>query len=202
MDSKKKNPWKNAFFTLLAITFVIPIGGYLALLYLNTTVQKENPGMPAIETPNEEYVQTDLSLTKEAFQKMMQTYLGDELTNGYVEVSDDIKISGTHEMLGIDVAYSLTTKPYVTEVGDLQLKITSINVSHIELPKKLILSLLSMQVELPDFVAVDADNKLVELKLTELTLPKDIKIKAKTCQLQDDQIVFTLFFQPEKTKNN
>ncbi|MGY3724341.1 Uncharacterized protein YpmS [Granulicatella balaenopterae] len=202
MNTKKKNPWKVAFFTLTATIFVIPIGFYAGLAYLNAShSQKEDQSTTNIKAPSEEYIQTDLSLTKEAFQKMMQTYLGDKLANGKVEVSDDIKISGTQKILGIDVAYALTTQPYVTEAGDLQLKITSINLSHIELPKTIVLSLLSTQVELPDFVEVDANNKLVELKLSELTLPKDIKILAKTCQLQDDKIVFTIFFKPELLKN-
>lgn len=99
-------------------------------------------------------------------------------------------MTGNTTVLGFSVPFTLATVPYVTETGDVQLKIESIQVSGIAVPIGTVLSSFTQQHSLPQWLTVDQSNQLFTIRVNELR--SDTLIKTKKIDLKSNEFVFSV----------
>jgi len=104
----------------------------------------------------------------------------------------DIKPNKAEELaklLGVTVPYKMTTVPYVTEEGAIQLKIQSVQLGGFSLPVFLALGRLQ-QMEFPEWFQLNTEKQYFLLNLSGIH--EGSTIKAKKINLKTNEFVFSI----------
>ena len=100
-----------------------------------------------------------------------------------------IQITGDATALGVTVPYKMTTVPYVTEEGAIQLKIQSVQLGGFSLPVFLALGRLQ-QMEFPEWFQLNTEKQYFLLNLSGLH--EGNTIKAKKINLKTNEFIFSI----------
>jgi|SRR5690625_2771930 len=204
--TKRKNQssinwWKWAFIGLVLILFLLSF----QIMRSIRPVTINEPNMTAIEYTEEDMVFT-AAATKEDTEQFINTYLtttlGESFEGYSVVIDDQLEINGDLEVFSFIVPFTLTFDPYVLETGNVQLRANSVELGALSLPVGAVLSILSNQLEVPYFVAIDSEQEVVVINLNEYNQQNDIAIQMVRIDLPEDDIQMNLSIDEEMIIEN
>lgn len=194
--TKRRNPWKLAFWILLAI--IVCAGGFLA-------IKAFSPG-PSVN--NEQVIARNesfgVTFNKKQINGFAKYYLNNQQKNDDVKyqfvLKDHAVVSGTLKFLNRPVQFSLICDPYVKDNGDVQLKAKEMAIGQLALPLNFVLGYINHNFNLPKWVSVNQKQKTIELKLNEFKLQNGMQFTAKKIDLKQDKIEFNVFLPLNASK--
>lgn len=188
----KLNVWKWAFLFLLSI--VLGVGIWLST-QLTPFIQGE-PNLSLNELVKEEMT-FQLQAHKKDLNQLVTKYIDDELSNKQVKfnfiLDKEAQLSGTFQLFGHDVGFSLFLDPFVMENGNLQFKATRISVGALNLPISFAMNLIKSQLEVPDWVAINTEKEMIVFNLNEFYLENGMHFSADKIDLENDDIRLNVF---------
>ena len=185
---RKWRYWKIALLGLMAM---------LVLLFISTFI----PSRPKeqVSTTNTKIVEQgenwmEVTLSKTEIQSLLDSVSKKNQEENptfpnFVMNDSVIQINGDANALGISVPYKMTTVPYVTEDGEIQLKIQSVQLAGLSLPLFLAVGRLQ-QMEFPEWFQLNAEQQYFLLKLSGLY--EGNTIKAKKFNLKTNEFIFSV----------
>ncbi|WP_243290793.1 YpmS family protein [Bacillus sp. FJAT-47783] len=188
--------WKIRFFTLLTINIAIIL---LLVLLVFSPVKKDVPDK--VEVNEEEYATIHVQTNKETVTKLVNQYLIKEANNqplSYeISIEENVKLYGTLPAFGRDLQLTISFIPRVTNEGDVVLTVHEMSVGKLALPISYVLKYIERHYELPKEVTIDAKKAQVFVKLTDISLQNDYKVKAGNINLEKDTISAELYIPYE-----
>lgn len=190
-NKPKVNGWKWSFITLvlLIIGFIV----YLGFL-LQPVLTNQSETEPIVTEVDQ--VSLTTSLTKEDTELIINEYLskamGNEFESYSIVLSDALEIHGEMNILSFDVPFTLYFSPYALENGNIQLRGETVELANFSLPVSGVMSLLSQQLALPEFIAIDSNAQMIEIDLTELMQDYSFDLTVDQIDLEQDIIQFNL----------
>ena len=172
---KKRNYWKIAFLALIAINLFVLISSLIP------SRTKHQVSTPQIVEQGENWM--EVTLSKNEIQNIL------EIVPNFVMNDSVIQITGDANALGVTVPYKMTTVPYVTEEGTIQLKIQSVQLGGFSLPVFLALGRLQ-QMEFPEWFQLNTEKQYFLLNLSGIH--EGSTIKAKKINLKTNEFVFSI----------
>lgn len=186
----KRTKWKTWFFILLAGNIVV-IG--LILLFMMRPV-KDKPLPPSLSENPE--IQFEVKTTRNDLTQFINQYLERKgLTKTYhyeVYLTNDVELYGKLPFFNRQLDLKLTFKPFTTKNGDLILKQESISIGTIQLPVAYVMNLIDHRYKTPKWVDIQPKDQSIYVALHEIKWQSDIQVKAKSFDLQHNQISFLL----------
>lgn len=188
-SSKKSsnNYWKWAFLILVGLLI-----GLLVWLFVQlqpVTIEEENTA--PIETAEDDLI-FEVSTTKEDVTRLTNEYLTQELDGQFegfnFNLEDSAELSGEIEVFGFPIQFSLFMTPYVLENGNLQLRGESLNIGSLNLPISFAMAQISRQVDFPDWIAIDSENRFIIVNLNEFSLENGTQFSVDRINLQENDI--------------
>ena len=183
---KKRNYWKIAFLALIAINLFVMISSLIP------SRTKHEVSTTQILEQGENWMEVTLSKTE--IQNILEIVTKkNQIENpsfpNFVMNDSVIQITGDAKALGVTVPYKMTTVPYVTEEGAIQLKIQSVQLGGFSLPVFLALGRLQ-QMEFPEWFQLNTANQYFLLNLSGLH--EGNTIKAKKINLKTNEFIFSI----------
>ena len=183
---KKRNYWKIAFLALIAINLFVMISSLIP------SRTKHQVSTTQIVEQGENWMEVTLSKTE--IQNILEIVTKkNQIENpsfpNFVMNDSVIQITGDAKALGVTVPYKMTTVPYVTEEGAIQLKIQSVQLRGFSLPVFLALGRLQ-QMEFPEWFQLNTENQYFLLNLSGLH--EGNTIKAKKINLKTNEFIFSI----------
>ena len=183
---KKRNYWKIAFLALIAINLFVIISSLIP------SRTKHQVSTTQIVEQGENWMEVTLSKTE--IQNILEIVTKkNQIENpsfpNFVMNDSVIQITGDAKALGVTVPYKMTTVPYVTEEGAIQLKIQSVQLGGFSLPVFLALGRLQ-QMEFPEWFQLNTANQYFLLNLSGLH--EGNTIKAKKINLKTNEFIFSI----------
>lgn len=195
------NWWKWAFIGLIVLLFLL----FFQLMRSIQPVTINEPNMETINSNEEEMVFT-AAASKEDTEQFLNTYLASTLGESYegysIVIDDQLEINGNLEVFSFTVPFTLSFDPFVLENGNVQLRADSVKLGSLSLPVGAVLSLLSNQLEVPYFVAIDSEQEVVVINLNEFNQHNDIAIQMVRIDLPEDDIQMNLSVDEEMIIEN
>lgn len=195
------NWWKWAFIGLIVLLFLL----FFQLMRSIQPVTINEPNMETINSNKEEMVFT-AAASKEDTEQFLNTYLASTLGESYegysIVIDDQLEINGNLEVFSFTVPFTLSFDPFVLENGNVQLRADSVELGSLSLPVGAVLSLLSNQLEVPYFVAIDSEQEVVVINLNEFNQHNDIAIQMVRIDLPEDDIQMNLSVDEEMIIEN
>lgn len=194
-DIRKKivrfNEWKIAFLVLLGVI----IGTLLFVGFRITENREPVINDTATIAKNGDTLAT-FTTNKAKINKIINTFLADYQTkklNYQFYLDDQVVLEGRYQFLGIEVPLFIYFEPYKLENGNIQLKVKSVSAGTLSLPTSAVLSFVSKEYAVPQFVKIDAKQNYIELRLNQLNLGKNLYIKTKRIDTMNDEFSFDLY---------
>ena len=183
---KKWNYWKIAFLALIAINLFVMIASLIP------SRTKNQVSTTSIVEQGENWM--EVTLSKNEIQNILEIVTKkNQVENpnfpNFVMNDSVIQITGDATALGVTVSYRMTTVPYVTEEGAIQLKIQSVQLGGFSLPVFLALGRLQ-QMEFPEWFQLNTDKQYFLLNLSGLH--ERNTIKAKKINLKTNEFIFSI----------
>ena len=183
---KKRNYWKIAFLALIAINLFVMISSLIP------SRTKHQVSTTQIVEQGENWMEVTLSKTE--IQNILEIVTKkNQIENpsfpNFMMNDSVIQITGDAKALGVTVPYKMTTVPYVTEEGAIQLKIQSVQLGGFSLPVFLALGRLQ-QMEFPEWFQLNTAEQYFLLNLSGLH--EGNTIKAKKINLKTNEFIFSI----------
>ena len=197
-NDKKVNKWKWAFLLLLFIILL----GFFAFLKLLEPRSIEKSKEPVSSTAGE--IEITSSLSKEDAEFVMNSYLDtqteDENISYQIEIDEVIDLTSTIKIQSLELPIEMTFEPFATEEGNLQLHARSMEVVSLSIPLGLVLTVLTNQIDLPEYVQVDSKEKIIFVDFNGLRNYYPYGIQLERVDLKTDDIQLKLFVNKDTLK--
>lgn len=187
--SKAPNRWKRAFFSLLfllaaaaAILYVTFLGLFTGGGPSKTIVHPVSEGA-AIFT-----VQAQKNNLQDMINEQIKKYPDSRLSYT-ARIDQDLTLSGKLKLLGTGIPFSISFDPYVSK-GDIILKETGVTLGKVSLPEEQVLNFLNSSTRFPKWVIIQPAKRQITINLTQMPLEDQFYLKAKTINLNQDDISF------------
>ena len=183
---KMRNNWKIAFIVLITINLFVIVSTLIP------SRSKHQVSTTSIVEQGENWM--EVTLSKNEIQNILEIVSKkNQVENpnfpNFVMNDSVIQITGDANALGITVPYKMTTVPYVTEEGDIQLKIQSVQLAGLSLPLFLAMGRLQ-QMEFPEWFQLNTEKQYFLLNLSGLH--EGNTIKAKKINLKTNEFIFSI----------
>lgn len=191
-QKKSFNIWKYICLTIFALI----VGLYI---YVAFFVSADSTSInQASREQAGEVAHIKVEATRENAEHFIDQYLAqmnqDENFHYDINLQEDgLYVAGNVSYLGMTYPFEMQTTPEVLDNGNIQLNIESITVSNFELPRELILTILSTRDTFLDFIAINAEANYIGVNLTELTLDNGISFGAEVIDLPADQLELSVY---------
>ncbi|RAN51882.1 YpmS family protein [Dolosigranulum pigrum] len=191
-QKKSFNIWKYICLTIFALI----VGLYI---YVAFFVSADSTSInQASREQAGEVAHIKVEATRENAEYFIDQYLAqmnqDENFHYDINLQEDgLYVAGNVSYLGMTYPFEMQTTPAVLDNGNIQLNIESITVSNFELPRELILTILSTCDTFPEFIAINAEANYIGVNLTELTLDNGISFGAEVIDLPADQLELSVY---------
>ncbi|WP_347301364.1 YpmS family protein [Dolosigranulum savutiense] len=191
-QKKSFNIWKYICLTFFALI----VGLYI---YVAFFVSADSTSISqASREQAGEVAHIKMEATRENAEHFIDQYLAqmnqDENFHYDINLQEDgLYVAGNVSYLGMTYPFEMQTTPEVLDNGNIQLNIESITVSNFELPRELILTILSTRDTFPDFIAINAEANYIGVNLTELTLDNGVSFGAEVIDLPADQLELSVY---------
>lgn len=200
MDKKDKQThsgWKWAFIVLLAMNIIVVF--YVGSLLNAPPPVKDEIAVPKV--PNsEETMDALITLGNADLEDLLRYALSENTAAGVVPnitISEDVMVAGELEVLGFPVIYQMTAEPFASESGDLQLKVSKVELGRLSLPIKQVLQLLSSQMDQNLPLELDFDNALITVRLSEVETETVKRIKLEKIEKELAEYTFNITIAKE-----
>ncbi|WP_283678758.1 YpmS family protein [Lentilactobacillus sp. Marseille-Q4993] len=184
MHSKSKNPYKIAFWSLIAVILlgIVFVFGYVLTAGGGSIKESAVPTTKKLAT---------VSMKKEQINSLSSFYLKKfQSKNGKVQyrfvVKDQGIVYGTFDVLGSKVDYGLSFKPTVMKDGNVKLKATTLSIANFKVPASVVLSFVKHNYNLPKWVSLDPLKKNVYLDIRNINGKNGVNFKADKISLKGD----------------
>lgn len=191
---RKTNKWKWAFLTLVSLMLLVFFFFIRALMPISTEEieQSESP-----TTIKEEEIEIASSLTKEDAEFIMNSYLKaqmkEEGSSYQIKIDEDLVLSASLKMMALELPLTLTFDPYATEDGNLQLRAKSLELASLSLPVTAVLSVLDNQMDLPSYIDLDSEEKMILVDFSDLRHYYPYGVELEKVDLKNNDIRLKLF---------
>ncbi|WP_273852522.1 YpmS family protein [Guptibacillus spartinae] len=193
-----KNRWKAAFLILLAAVILIFAGvvGFYQYYFPESEIAKlsndKNTKEPFETTFSIQMKKDELN---EIINQELEKYSEKQKNIGYsVNLDELATFQGYVTIFDRKVDFFLKFEPQVQPNGDLLLKEKSFQIGLLELPSDKVLSFIKKQASLPPEITIDSDEGTIYMAVSELELKNDMKLKAKSFDLPNDEIIFDAYY--------
>jgi uncharacterized protein YpmS len=169
------NAWKVAFFVLVGL--IVLAGGWL-IWKISAPTADGNTKESAVSQPAEG-ITLYVSLDNKEISSIVNEYLSNSKDySGYtLEITDRVALQGKTGILGLSVPFALVGDPFVTTEGNLQLKVDSISLGGLPLPKKESLRILAGAIAFPDAFSIQPEEGTVVILLNKIPLPREMSVR-------------------------
>ena len=144
--------------------------------------------------------QNDLEIQFEVGQEDVETisnvFLEQEVENSAISyhliLEDNPELIGESSYLGIPFDFSVEVTPEALDNGNVRLDIDSISLSGIQLPEQLVLTILSNQMDLPEFVVFNPEDSYIGVNLNEFYLENGGQLTVDVFDLDNNNVRATI----------
>lgn len=186
------NIWKY-----ICLTIFLLIGGVFVYFAFFIPSESGYINQKPLEQ-SEEKTLFKVEATREHANRMIDLYLADKNKADNVHYDIDLRedglyVSGDITYFGMTYPFEMKTTPNVLDNGNVRLDIESITVSNFELPRELILTILSTRDTFPEFIVFNAEENYIGVNLNELKLDNGVSFGAEVINLAADQIQLVVY---------
>lgn len=191
-QKNRLNYWKWAFLFLMSIVLGI-------VIWLTTQLTPFIQGEPnlSLNESTKEEMTFQIQAHKKDLNQLVTNYIDEELSTSQVDfnfiLDEQAQLSGTFQLFGRDVGFSLFLDPFVMENGNLQFKATRISVGALDLPISFAMNLIKSQLNVPDWVAINTKKEIIVFNLNEFYLKSGMHFNADKINLEEDDIRLNVF---------
>ncbi|MEH7332265.1 YpmS family protein [Neobacillus drentensis] len=186
-----KNKWKIGFLLLLGINLLCVI--IVLSLIMIPPDDKENG---KLKGPNGDYVSFEVNSNKNDLNRLINHYLQEEAADSKIDyrvvLGDEVELYGILPFFSEEINLKLTFEPKALKNGDLVLKQKTMSIGRLNLPISYVLNFIRENYKLPMGVDIRPNEKKVYVKMQNLKLKSDLKIKVRKFNLKKDDIAFTI----------
>ncbi len=188
---KKLTTWQRRFIILALINGVILVT-FVVFLLVTPPVSDSLPDPTYQEELGAKFT---VETTKRDLNDLINTYINQVLktnqANFDVIVDEDIKLNGELFAFGVPIPLQVAMDPVVMDNGDLVLKMNSLSLGLLDLPRGRILHYINRQVETPDWLYFDSENEQIYLAVTSIEVDSNLRFRVDALDLSTDSIIFT-----------
>jgi uncharacterized protein YpmS len=190
------NRWKFGFFLLAGL--VAAAVAYVIFLIGNPGDSEPLPNMKVADSSD--HVLT-VRATKEDFEGIANTYIrkavkGEPLPVT-MEVGDDVILFSEMTVFSFTLPVIMHFDPQVRDDGNLILKQSSMEIGQLNIPPATVLNILRDSVMLPPWMIVRPREEELFIDLSQIPLSGDLKVRVKTFNLADDEIILEITIPKE-----
>ncbi|MCP3738882.1 YpmS family protein [Rossellomorea sp. BNER] len=191
-----RNKWKVGFWVLfsLVITGII----LLSTLILMPIPDKEATLMDHQNLSGEPAF--NIKANKEDLNRVISHYIETEFQGPIdysVQLKDDVEVSGTIPFFTSKLDFFMTFEPKAMKNGGLLLKNKTISLGQLDLPVSRVLKIIDESYNFPEWVNIQPKEEMIYISLQKMELKSNMKMKAKSFNLEDDNIEFLLLVPVE-----
>lgn len=184
--------WKIAFITLLSFNLI-----FLLFVVVSPFLPAERPKMEANDLVKEDTIPFTVSSSKKDLNQLINYYLvkearADEL-NYRVELDDEVNLFGKVRAFNKDIDLTLTFDPQVKKDGNMLLKVKRLSIGRLPIPVPYVMSYIKKEYPLPEYVYINPKNESIDVQITELKFENNLRAKAESFDLKNDNIKFRLY---------
>ncbi|MGX1193378.1 YpmS family protein [Metabacillus sp. SLBN-84] len=184
--------WKLAFIVLLTLNLV-----FLLFLAVSPFLPAEQPKTETADFNAGDTIPLTVSSSKNDLNRLINYYLVKEAKaeelNYKVLLENKVNLYGSVKAFGKDVDLTLSFEPQVNENGNMLLKVERLSIGRLPIPVPYVMSYIKKTYPLPEYVYIDPKQESVTVQITELKLKNNLKAKAESFNLKNDDIRFKLF---------
>lgn len=185
------NGWKWAFISLVSL---ILIGLFFLIRALQPVVLENEATQRPIDSKNEVSL-VSIITTEDAetiMNQSIQAMVVDERLSYEVQLDDQLKILSKVNVFNFEIPYTLFFDPYVTEDGNIQLRADAIELANFSLPVSAVMSILTGELDLPAYIGIDSEEKMILIDFNKLSTQYDKRITMEKIDLENNEIQLKL----------
>lgn len=201
-NTKKKkgiNKWKWAFLILFSIILLLVLF-FIQLLRPSSIDETKN----SIDFVDEDEIEITSAITKEDAEFVMNSYLQtqtqEENISYQMKIEEELSLTSKIKINSLELPLTLVFEPFATEEGNLQLRAESMDLASLSLPVSLVLTILTNQINLPEYVEVDSKEKIILVDFNELRNYYPYGIELERIDLKSNDIQLKLFVNKDTLK--
>lgn len=188
--------WKTAFFSLATFLCLLLIA-FIVLLYMLFSDVETNQKKYTAHSIDGKTIFT-VETTKERLNYLIQSQLeklkyNRENVDFTVELDDKVNVKGSLNIFDRNVDFHMLLEPVVQDNGDLLLKQEGFYIGQLPVPSKQVLKFIQTSAKLPDWVIIQPNDGFIYIALNEIEASDDLRVKANTINLENDDISFEIY---------
>lgn len=190
-DTKKRriNIWKYLFIGLI---LMISLG--IIPMFINSGDSGDINDQHHVREHND--IEVHIEVDRKDIETITNVFLKKETESAsidyYLTLNDNPQIKGESSYMGIPFNFTVNLVPVTLDNGNLRLDIESITLSGYELPEQLVLTILSNQIQLPDFVVFNPNDSYIGINLNEYRLENGGQITVDQFNIESNDLKATI----------
>jgi len=188
----KKN-WRKRFITLCIINVIVIVALFM---YLYSPIPEKDLQLATKDYSKENSSEFYIRTTKQNLNNLVNAYLDKLLlgTNHHysVNLDEDVQLFGELPIFSTTVPLLINLEPIVQENGDIALKQKSISVGSLQLPNRKIMQYIDKYLPMPEWVIVNPKEEEIYVKVTEMDIKSNFKVKVEQFDLEANNISFKI----------
>ncbi|WP_186670514.1 YpmS family protein [Sporosarcina sp. BP05] len=190
------NRWKIGFFLLAGLV----AAALSAIIFFISSTPDSIP-LPNMEVVDASNNVLTVSATKENLESIANTYVRKMTKGGPLPLT--IKVDGDVALFSELTVFSFTYPvimhfdPVVREDGNLILKQSSMEIGLLNIQPSTVLKILKDSVKFPPWLIVRPKEEEFFIDLSEISVSGNLKVRAKTFNLADDEIILEIIIPKE-----
>lgn len=190
-EKKEINKWKWAFLLLLSLLLLL-LFFFIRLLDPSSIEESEKTDKAELKE-----IEITSSINKRDAEFIMNNYLDTQKENKNVsyqiKIEDTLQLSSKIKIMNLELPLKISFAPYSTENGNLQLRAESMKLASLSLPVSSVLAILANQMNLPHYIQIDSDKKMVVVNFNDLQTYYPYRIEIDKIDLKNNDIKLKLF---------
>ena len=190
------NRWKISFFILAGLL----VAAVATVVFLVSTPGESDPLPDVKEASGSEHVLM-VKATKQDLEGIANTFIrkavkGEPLPL-VMKVEQDVILTSEMTVFSKTLPVIMHFDPIVREDGNLILKFSTMEIGYLTMAPSLILKVLRDSIKLPPWMVVRPKEEEVFIDLSKIPVSGNLKIKAKTFNLAEDEIILEIVIPKE-----
>nr|WP_218624822.1 YpmS family protein [Sporosarcina sp. E16_3] len=196
VGADRVNRWKIGFFLLAGLV----AAALSAIIFFISSTPDSIP-LPDMEVVDASNNVLTVSVTKENLESIANTYVRKMTKGGPLPLT--IKVDGDVALFSELTVFSFTYPvimhfdPVVREDGNLILKQSSMEIGLLNIQPSTVLKILKDSVKFPPWLIVRPKEEEFFIDLSEISVSGNLKVRAKTFNLADDEIILEIIIPKE-----